>query len=139
MNYGYTCEQSVVERDQCASTLRQWCSPDSPAAALPLVYQLKAGENCGRAFNATSLPGWEQDLANFLLIRGDYAWLGYAFAGCDRAANGFPLVPALHADYGVPLGNCSETAPGSGVFAREWSRASVSMDCASWTGAVTMK
>ena len=138
--YGYTCEQSVVEQNQCAQTLRNWCgpSPQYDKDQIALMYELKAGENCGRAFNATSLPGWQQDLANFLLIRGDYAWLGYAFVGCDDSANGFPNIPELHADYGVPVGNCSEVGD-SGVFVREFSKASVSMDCNAWVGTVTPK
>ena len=128
LNYGYTCEQSVVQRSSCADTLRQWCSPQSQKEELALVYQLMAGENCGRQFNSSSLPGWQQDLANFLLVRGSYAYLGYAFAGCDEQNNSFPFIPELHMDYGVPLANCSETAPGSSVFTREWSKATVQMD-----------
>ena len=187
LNYGYTCEQSVVQQGQCAQTLRQWCSPTSTEVRSPLLYQLMAGENCGRQFNATYLPGWEQDLANFLLIRGDYAWLGYAFGQCDSSENGFPNIPALHADYGasgraraaararcsvqcgrerarslarslacllatltaararprpslagVPTGNCSEVGA-SGVFVRDYTKASVRMDCNSWSGTVTPK
>ena len=46
----------------------------------------------------------------------------------------------LDVDYGEPTsGVCAETEEGSGVFAREWSKASVSFDCASWTGSVLMK
>jgi len=138
--YGYTCEQSVVEQPQCVQTLRDWCgpSPQFDKDQIALLYELKAGENCGRAFNETSLPGYEEDLANFLLIRGNFAWLGYAFVGCDQSANGFPNIQALHADYGVPVTNCSEVGS-SGVFVREYTKASVQMDCGTWTGTVTLK
>jgi hypothetical protein len=76
--------------------------------------------------------------ANFQLIRGDYALLGYTWRGCDE-----PIFrpPELDRDYGVPLdrGLCAETAPGSGVFARDFSRSTVTMDCASWTPTITLK
>ena len=32
-------------------------------------------------------------------------------------------------DYGEPTGPCKETAPGSGVFERAWSKATVTWDC----------
>jgi hypothetical protein len=34
---------------------------------------------------------------------------------------------------------CKETAAGSGIFTREWSKATVSMDCNKWEGKITMK
>ena len=50
--------------------------------------------------------------ANFQLIRGDYALLGYTWRGCDE-----PIFrpPELDRDYGVPLDRdlCAETAPGT--------------------------
>jgi hypothetical protein len=45
----------------------------------------------------------------------------------------------LNADYGEPVGLCAETAPGSGVFRRQWTRATVEMDCADWTASIQMK
>ena len=34
---------------------------------------------------------------------------------------------------------CSETAPKSGIFTREWSKASVKMDCNSFEATIGMK
>ena len=46
----------------------------------------------------------------------------------------------LDADYGVPVDEvCKETAPNSGVFAREWSKATVQMDCNTWTPKATFR
>jgi hypothetical protein len=42
-------------------------------------------------------------------------------------------------DYGEPVGLCKETAPNSGVFEREWTKAKISMDCNTWTPTITMK
>ncbi len=63
-------------------------------------------------------------------VRGPYAWLGHGWEGCDRV---YPRPADLDVDYGVPLGICGETSPGSGVFVREWSRATVQMNCSSFT------
>jgi hypothetical protein len=88
------------------------------------------------ASNPSVLPNFEQDLAAFLLTRGAQAWLGHGWLGCSHD---YAVPPALGLDYGEPSALCAETAPGSGVFTRDYSRATVSMDCASWTGTVTMK
>ena len=40
---------------------------------------------------------------------------------------------------GTPMGTCSETAPNSTVFTREYSKATVKVDCTKLQGQVTMK
>jgi hypothetical protein len=77
-----------------------------------------------------------QDLANFLLVRGPYAYLGHGWLGCSQT---YEYPDALNADYGEPLGLCAETTAGSGIFLREWSKATVQMDCNTWTPSITMK
>ena len=37
--------------------------------------------------------------------------------------------PELDLDYGEPIGHCKETFTNSGVFQREWTKASVQMNC----------
>ena len=44
---------------------------------------------------------------------------------------------ALNGDYGEPLGLCHETAPGSGVFTREWSKTNVTLDCNTWSANIS--
>lgn len=82
------------------------------------------------------LPDLLQDLANFLLIRGPYSWLGHGWLGCSRD---YVFPPQLQMDYGEPMGLCSETAPGSNVFARDWTKATVQMDCNKWEPTITWK
>ena len=87
------------------------------------------------------LPNVDVDVATFMLVRGDYAWLGYSWLGCTgTSVPGFggaapytsPVdIPALLQDYGVPVGPYTETLPG--VFQREWTKGSVSMDCNTYT------
>jgi hypothetical protein len=48
------------------------------------------------------------------------------------------LRPAeFNVDYGVPTGNCTQTAPG--VYTRAWSKAEVSVDCNTMHGGITMR
>lgn len=87
--------------------------------------------------NPTKLTEVEEDVTNFLLIRGKYAYLGNGWTGCGH----FYEYPAeqFNADYGEPLGLAKETGPDSGIFVREWSKATIKMDCNSYTPTITMK
>ena len=42
-------------------------------------------------------------------------------------------------DYGAPTGLCKETSAGSAIFERDWTKATVQVDCNKWQGKVTMK
>jgi hypothetical protein len=75
-------------------------------------------------------------ISDFLLIRGPYAFLGHGWLGCSRI---YDVPEQLNWDYGEPLGMCNETAPNSGIFQREWSKATIEMDCNSWTPTITLK
>ena len=82
-------------------------------------------------------------VANFLLVRGQFAYLSTGWSGCGNSMNPHQYgwnKQWLDADYGVPTDEiCRETAPNSGVFVREWSKATVQIDCATWTPKVTFK
>ena len=73
--------------------------------------------------------------------RGPFAWLGHNWMGCLADEFTPQLRPAeLDVDYGVPLEDfCTETAAGSGVFTRSWSKVDVSLDCATFTATLDMK
>lgn len=75
-----------------------------------------------------------EHLASFLLMRGPYAWIGYAWVGCSQP---YVRPKALDTDYGTPTGFCKESSPG--VFEREYTKASIKMDCGAWQGSITMK
>jgi hypothetical protein len=130
---GSTCPRPLVHNTTCAADLRKLCNATSPAQTRAMMYAFSPG---GCSGDPSKLADPEADLANFLLVRGPYGWLGHGWLGCSRTYD-FPA--ALNADYGEPLGLCSETAAGSGVFTREWSKASVSMDCNTWTPSIVMK
>ena len=67
-------------------------------------------------------------IASFLIVRPAYAWIGSdgEFAGKWNDAYLW--------DVGLPVGNCSQTSPG--VFAREWSYGTATMDCNSYSASV---
>ena len=69
-------------------------------------------------------------------MRGPFAWLGYAWVGCLAS---YPLPAALALDYGTPTGTCQETAAGSGVFTRDWTLSTATMDCNAYKGSVVLK
>ena len=109
-------------------------------------HRLADGLN-GTSGNLTDL---HQDLANFLLTRSPYSWLGWGWdnapayrsesGGCSRP---YTFPDEFNLDYGEPAagaaGLCKETAAGSEVFRREFSKATVQMDCKQWKGSITMK
>ncbi len=92
----------------------------------------------GGGFKMTPQSGTDYT-AEFLLTRGPYALLGYTWFGCTNGNTENPRPPEWDEDFGVPLNTCSETAPGSGVYTREWSLATVSWDCDARHGNITRK
>lgn len=135
---GTTGPQPLVTQGSCAADLRKLCNATSPAQTRGMMYAFSTGSTAGVKRDPSILPEFKQDLANFLLIRGPYSWLGHGWLGCSRT---YAFPPELNMDYGAPIDGqlCHETAPGSGVFAREFHKASVHMDCNSWTPTITMK
>lgn len=129
-NIGGTGLGPLVTKGSCAADLRSLCNASSPAQTRAMAYGLDTND-------PATLPNLKQDLANFLLIRGPYAWLGHGWRGCSRT---YLFPPEFNVDYGEPTqGLCKETAPNSGIFMRDFSKASVKMDCNSYEGSITMK
>ena len=62
---------------------------------------------------------------------------GAGWAGCDCYPD---LCAGFERDHGAPSSKgYSETAPGSAVFARSWTKADVSLDCNTGTAVIAMK
>lgn len=128
------CVRPLVQQGaNCAPALRQLCNASSPAQTRLMMYSFSPG-GCG--YDPSKLVSPLQDIANFLLVRGPYALLGHGWLGCSRT---YQLPEQLNWDYGTPVGLCTETAPNSGVFTREWTKASVKMDCNTWQPTITLK
>jgi len=117
----------------CASTLRSLCSASSPAQTRYMKYAFSPGGCRGDPGNLTYPL---QDIANFLLVRGPYALLGHGWLGCSRT---YVVPEQINWDYGEPTELCKETAPSSGIFTRDWTKATITMDCNTWTPSIVLK
>ena len=130
------CTKPLVSKGStCASTLRKYCAKDSPSQTRVMNYAFSPG-SCTGGSGLVPLTSPDQDIANFLLIRGPYAFLGHGWLGCSRE---YKVPEQINWDYGEPLGLCEESAAGSGVFKREWTKAKVQMDCNTWTPTISLK
>lgn len=92
-------------------------------------------------------------VATFMLIRGAYAFLGWSWVSCsgDCFSKKCPTPPGnqIHyditlggltgVDYGEPIEVCHETSVGSAVFVREWSKATVTVNCSDWSSSISLK
>ena len=166
------CTGPLVSKGSCAASLRSLCDAASPAQTRFMTYAFSPGRCQGDPGN---LESPEQDIANFLLVRGPYAVMGHGWCVARSAAGAPPRgLPApadtshffsclrpppppfsprrlgcsrdyqvpdlLNADFGEPVDAvCKETAPGSQIFTRAWSKADVEMDCNTWTPTITFK
>lgn len=113
----------------CQKYLQANCGAGSPSQNGTLFYGFS------RSTHQTPwpLPTPEQDLAMFLLSRGPYALFGYGWCGCASSSRPFTRPASLDKDYGEPLNFCSETAPGSQVWTRNYTKLNLAIDCSSFT------
>ena len=68
------CPQPWVRQKTCASDLRSLCNATSEVQTRALLYGFSPGSCTGT--DPAHLTDLEQDVANFLLVRGPYAYLG---------------------------------------------------------------
>ena len=131
---GTTCPEPLVSRGSCAQDLRALCNATaSPALARATMSAFSPGRCKTDTANLTS-P--REDVAAFLLARGPYSYIGFGWEGCGRV---FQYPPELNWDVGEPLGLCGESEGEPGVWVREWSKATVKLNCTEWSANVTFK
>lgn len=131
------------QQGQCAGWIRSQCKSDSEVQTNAMQYGI--GYQYNHDFSNGTLTQFDMDLGVFLATRGPYSWLGYGWMGCGCGWEHGGKMPcdiyqrpqALDLDYGVPAGLCKETA--AGVFEREWSTSTVTVDCNSYTSEVHFK
>lgn len=130
---------SVGHRLRCAAQLKEACMATS-------IFQTTANL-FGVTFNSSTLEltQLEQDVAFFLLARGEYAWIGWGTWGMTWPFNaepahgtlpalphGVPKPPLLSRDFGAPVDKaCRPVSPG--VFERRWTKGVVQLDCNTFT------
>ena len=88
---GGTVPDPIVVEETCATQLRALCNATSAPQTRAMMFALNTPR--GDPSNLLSL---KQDLANFLLIRGPFAWLGHAWKGCSKE---YPYPKEFHRDY----------------------------------------
>jgi hypothetical protein len=123
----------------CQSYLQANCGAASPSQNGTLFLGFSRVQHSQAWYPNGTLPSPEQDIAAFLLTRGAYAYVGYGWTGCADAQHPFTRPALLDADFGSPVGFCSETAPGSQVWTREFDNAVVRLDCGAWKANYTWK
>jgi len=128
------CPQPWVHKETCATELRSLCTPTAQPQTRALLYGFSPGSCTG--VDPADLTEVDQDIANFLLIRGSYAYIGIGWVGCGRS---YEYPAQFDLDYGDALGICSETSPGSGIFTREFTKSTVQMNCSSYEPTITWK
>ena len=132
----------LLTGDNCASSLRAACSSGSDWQTKAKLFGLTVEDN-----EPSQL---DQDVAFFLLARGDYAWLGWGVWGMTwpfnpepahgelpPLPNGVPRPEMIDRDFGKPVdteGFCEEVS--EGVFRREWTSGTVELDCNAFVGTV---
>jgi hypothetical protein len=115
--------QHMSSNSSCSNKLKIYCQPKGYGDEHALIYSFNANAN-----NATFKA--DQLLAIFLLTRGPFAYLGYDYRGpWINYRVPYPRPKLWDQDFGTPSGNCVETAPGSNVWKRSWSKAEVTWDC----------
>ena len=94
---GSTCPGPLVRADAagCRADLARLCAADAPQQSRAMMYSFSPG---GCRGNPASLPSAETDIANFLLIRGDYSFIGHGWLGCSHT---YEYPPLLNADFGA--------------------------------------
>lgn len=120
---------SVPSQATCATTLRQLCTEGTSSG--PYTNALFVGYT-----GSPNVTQFDEDFATFMLVRGPYAWIGFAWVGCITS---YEYPANLTLEYGTPTGTCAETSPGSGVFTRDFTLATATMDCGAYKGSVRLK
>ncbi|GMH76557.1 hypothetical protein TrST_g10080 [Triparma strigata] len=132
----------LLTKNNCATKLRAACSSTSEWQTESKLFGLTVEDN-----EPSQL---EEDVAFFLLARGDYAWLGWGTWGMTwpfnpspahgelpPLPNGVPRPEMIDRDFGKPVdtdGFCQEDQ--DGVFTREWTSGTVELDCNNFVGSV---
>ena len=80
------CPQPWVRKATCAADLRGLCNATSQVQTRALLYGFSPGSCTGT--DPAHLTDMVQDVANFLLVRGPYAYLGNGVSGVRGQGGG---------------------------------------------------
>lgn len=121
---------------ECKARLKGECVAEPSEWAKMRTYNIpKGGSDC----TATNFTDYTAD---FLLTRGPYAMLGYSWCGCTNGDQERPRAMEWDMDFGSPMNNgaaCAEASASSGVYQREYTKATVEWDCNTGHGSIKPK
>ena len=122
----------------CAATLRTACQLGAawPSYAQGTVHLFTLNSSSPHPTALLLQPAL--DIATFLLVRGPHWWIGYGWNDCAPQTATYAFPAQLYDDPGDPVAFCAETAPGSGVFSRAWTKATATVNCSDGTGSVDL-
>ncbi len=152
----------------CLSKLRELCVAEPPTWKHMQMYLLHTTSFClylfpclsvsllytnvarsrfaiGQGGSGCSARNFTDYTAEFLLTRGEYAMLGYSWCGCTNGEQMRPRAKEWDMEFGEPIGArgtstaCVETGTNTGVFRREYTKATVEWDCGTGHGTITPK
>jgi hypothetical protein len=132
------------DRKSCSSFLRNQCRAESVAQTNAVQFAISY--QFSPDFSRANLTNFDMDLGVFLASRGPFAWLGFGWMGCGCGWEHKGVMPCdiyqrpsvLDLDYGEPTGLCEETADGSQIFTREWTKSAVTVDCKQYKTTIVM-
>ena len=118
------------------STAKGW---GTPARMTDLNFNLAGFLVAQSRFRGPNSPGmaWGKDFFGFDKERskGDISCSGTRWQDCDNAWS--EVKTAYSKDYGTPTEDATEASPG--VFTREYTKASITIDCKKKSASITMK
>mmetsp|Transcript_37467 Transcript_37467/g.98270 ORF Transcript_37467/g.98270 Transcript_37467/m.98270 type:complete len:448 (-) Transcript_37467:258-1601(-) len=118
-----------VSSSACTAAFRAACPTEGRAPRVGLeLYSLTSNHSDSAKVD---------DLAAFLLTRGPYSLIGWGWRGTCNVD--YEIPDDFLMDHGVPTTNCTETGADTAVFTREWTRASVTIDCNSLTSSIKVR
>eukprot|EP00039_Didymoeca_costata_P006126 m.87634 g.87634 ORF g.87634 m.87634 type:complete len:620 (-) comp13122_c0_seq1:133-1992(-) len=133
---GVKIDHTTPNSSQCMSTLRNLCVPQ------PKTWNRLQMYNIPKGGTGVTDQGFTDYTAEFLLTRGPYAMLGYSWCGCTNGQQMRPRAKEWDSDFGEPMDNgaaCVEKTGQTGVFVREYTKATVEYDCNAGHGTITPK
>lgn len=114
----------TMDAATCKSFLQARCVANSSAWKKFQLYNIPHGGT------GVTAQGFTDYTAEFLLTRGPYAILGYSWCGCTNGAQERPRAAEWDEDFGEPVDeHCVASDAASGVYKREYSKATVTWDC----------
>lgn len=129
-----------ITQEGCKEVLDSWLEIGANENVALQALAIPFFANGHNPFKPTSASEFSQNntIAAFLIARGASAMLELPVSGAFESMALYNLSnPLLKVDFGTPLGPGKNTS--AGKYTREYTKATISLDCESWSSAFIMK